>query len=112
MTERNLNELQQFYGITISERERELLMRERRELNAMEAQDAYLLAMALEPAQCPACSYKICRYSANPHFSTRASTLDDEYYCPACGVELLYHLSIIGEQWFTRRKAQTAPVNL
>jgi len=92
------------FGITFTEHETMLLTTtDPALLSILDKQRKYVLGLALQPLQCPACHATICQYSASDgRFDTDAYHPDDGYACPGCGRGLTWHLALFGGgQWFS-----------
>lgn len=105
-----IDQYQELYGITLTNRERTLLTQPESMLSPIEWQHAYVLKMALRAVRCPACQRFICQRSADPAWDVKGSTPDDAYVCPRCGAQLTWHLELTGNQEFTLNPGQTIEV--
>lgn len=120
LTEDQLHHLSKLYSVSFTETELHLLTtptssgRSRSGLTGLESQRAYLLHLALEPMECPACHGITClRASAlNPDANGSGhGTGDFDYACHHCKAKLRYHLGLIaGEQWWSLQPGQTVRV--
>lgn len=99
--------IEETYGIALAVQEHVLLETANGCLDPVEAQNKFLLMMALRPLRCPACLGLICQRSAITAgvgvkgMSFRSSTRADVYECPLCHVRLVWHLGLNGDPWFT-----------
>lgn len=93
------------YGLTLTERERDLLTAPQPEmlLPPLDRLERYVLIRSLEPVQCPACGYITCRRAAAVDWDTdaQAEHPDDGYLCRNCRAGLTWNLGMRGGQWFT-----------
>jgi hypothetical protein len=99
----SLEQIERVFGFTFSDAERRLLAIPDSLLGHLDGQRRYVLAMALQTCECPACGYLLCqRSAATGGFDLETSTPDDAYACPHCKAGLTWHLALIaGGQWFT-----------
>jgi hypothetical protein len=111
-------ELAEFYSITFTPRELDLLnggsTAEPEYLrDPLDAQRIAVLRLDLTPVPCPACGLVICRrsaYTGDPDPDRPGGWNDDANACPHCKAKLTWHLSIVGEQWFTLSPGQAVTV--
>lgn len=91
------------YGFTLTDEERDLLTTGSALQTPIERQQAYVLRMAMESLECPACLTTTCQRAALGHpFEWNTPTPDDAYHCPNCKRQLVWHLGFYaGQIWFT-----------
>jgi hypothetical protein len=95
------------YGITLTDYEKSLLESAKASLSPIERQVQFLLVVALGSQQCPRCLGTICQRSAatvldeEKGLAFAGSQPDDAYKCPLCDTRLVWHLGLIGGNWFT-----------
>ena len=112
ITEDEIREIEERYGITLSEKERMLLTTPKDLLSPVECQERYLLGQDLAPVQCPACLSVICRLSAlrDGREDIGGHHPDEDHWCPRCGARLTWHLPLTGDGFFTIHPSEARPV--
>jgi hypothetical protein len=98
-----LEQIEHVFGFAFTAAERQLLTTPKDLLGVRDGQRRYVLAMALQTCECPACGYLLCqRSAATGAYDLEKAVPDDAYACPHCHAGLTWHLGLIGgEQWFT-----------
>lgn len=112
MTDKEIEEIEGRYGITLSKRERMLLTTPGDMLGNIENQQRYLLGQDLAPVQCPACLSVICRLAAlrDGREDIGAIHPDEDHWCPRCEARLTWHLGLTGGSWFSIHPSEARPV--
>ena len=112
--EPKLAELEQVFGFTLTDKERELLACKDSPslLSPIERQQLYILrTWGLEPKQCPACKMVMCKRGAalaakDPEEETPVTPrtpndyTDESFACNWCGAKLTWSVDILGSTQF------------
>lgn len=108
-----VSEIEQRYGIKLSEHEVMILVTTKELLSHIERQERYLMSIDLAPRGCPACLSEICRRSAlRDGYEKRigASHPDEDHWCPKCGTRLVWNVALFGDPFFTIHPDEARPV--